>query len=64
MGGPAGCRYDTVLRLLSPVSRKALIEYYTEIFNALPEAEGLFIESADPRIERTGAREHLNRKKP
>jgi hypothetical protein len=30
-----------------PVSRRALIEYYEEIFDALPEADGLYIESAD-----------------
>ncbi|HXK58844.1 MAG TPA: hypothetical protein PLP42_03025 [Acidobacteriota bacterium] len=30
-----------------PKSRKALIEYYTEMFDALPEADGVFIESAD-----------------
>ena len=30
-----------------PASRQALIEYYNEIFDALPEADGLFIESAD-----------------
>ena len=31
----------------SPASRKALIEYYGEMFDALPEADGVFIESAD-----------------
>lgn len=30
-----------------PKSRQALIEYYREMFIALPEADGLFIESAD-----------------
>jgi hypothetical protein len=30
-----------------PKSRRALREYYAEIFDALPEADGLFIESAD-----------------
>lgn len=30
-----------------PASRQALIDYYNEIFDALPEADGLFIESAD-----------------
>jgi hypothetical protein len=30
-----------------PVSRRALIEYYEEMFDALPEADGLYIESAD-----------------
>ncbi len=30
-----------------PKSRQALIEYYTEIYDALPDADGLFIESAD-----------------
>lgn len=31
----------------SPRARRALIEYYKEMFDALPEADGLFIESAD-----------------
>ncbi|MFB3902440.1 MAG: DUF4838 domain-containing protein [Acidobacteriota bacterium] len=30
-----------------PKSRNALIEYYTEMFDALSEADGVFIESAD-----------------
>jgi hypothetical protein len=30
-----------------PKSRKALIEYYTEMFDALPEADGVYLESAD-----------------
>jgi hypothetical protein len=30
-----------------PTSRQALIDYYAEVFDALPEADGLFIESAD-----------------
>ncbi len=30
-----------------PKSRRALIDYYNEIFDALPEVDGLFIESAD-----------------
>lgn len=30
-----------------PLSRKALIEYYTEMFDALADADGLYIESAD-----------------
>ncbi len=30
-----------------PESRQALISYYQEMFDALPEADGLFIESAD-----------------
>jgi len=30
-----------------PASRKALVESYKEIFDALPEADGVFIESAD-----------------
>jgi hypothetical protein len=31
----------------NPKSRKALIDYYQEMFAAIPEADGLFIESAD-----------------
>ncbi len=31
----------------SPRARQALIEYYKEMYDALPEADGLFIESAD-----------------
>lgn len=31
----------------NPESRKALIEYYCEMFAALPEADGLYIEMAD-----------------
>ena len=31
----------------SPESRRALIAYYQEMFDALPEADGVFIESAD-----------------
>jgi len=31
----------------NPKSRKALIDYYQEVFAAIPEADGLFIESAD-----------------
>lgn len=31
----------------SPASRKALVGYYKEMFDALPEADGVFIESAD-----------------
>ncbi len=30
-----------------PMSRRALIDYYQEVFDGLPEADGLFIESAD-----------------
>ncbi|MFB3906560.1 MAG: hypothetical protein ACE15E_24225 [Acidobacteriota bacterium] len=31
----------------NPEARKALIEYWTEMFDAIPEADGLYIESAD-----------------
>lgn len=31
----------------NPKSRKALVDYYQEMFAAVPEADGLFIESAD-----------------
>jgi hypothetical protein len=31
----------------NPKSRKALVDYYQELFAALPEADGVFIESAD-----------------
>ena len=31
----------------NPKSRKALVDYYQEMFAAIPEADGLFIESAD-----------------
>lgn len=31
----------------SPRARQALIDYYKEMYDALPEADGLFIESAD-----------------
>ena len=31
----------------NPISRKSLIEYWTEVFDALPEADGVYIEMAD-----------------
>jgi len=46
---PKGASYEGKFSLCpsSPASRKALIEYYAEMFDALPEADGVFIESAD-----------------
>jgi len=38
---------EWVLCPSSPRSRRALIDYYKEMFDALPEADGLYIESAD-----------------
>ena len=38
---------EWVLCPSSPRSRRALIDYYKEMYDALPEADGLFIESAD-----------------
>lgn len=46
---PQGASYEGKYSLCpsNPASRKALIEYYSEMFDALPEADGVFIESAD-----------------
>jgi hypothetical protein len=46
---PKGASYEGKYSLCpsSPASRNALIEYYAEMFDALPEADGVFIESAD-----------------
>ncbi len=46
---PQGAPYEGRFSLCpsSPASRQALIEYYQEMFAALPEADGVFIESAD-----------------
>ncbi|UCD29974.1 MAG: hypothetical protein JSV03_05730 [Planctomycetota bacterium] len=38
---------EWVLCPSSPRSRRTLIDYYKEMFDALPEADGLYIESAD-----------------
>ncbi|HSW46273.1 MAG TPA: hypothetical protein VLM89_11955 [Phycisphaerae bacterium] len=38
---------DWALCPSDPRSQRALIDYYKEMFDALPEADGLFIESAD-----------------
>ncbi len=45
----AGAQYEGKYSLCPshPKSRKALIEYYKEMYDALPDADGLFIESAD-----------------
>jgi len=46
---PKGASYPDPSSLCPshPASRRALIDYYKEIYDALPEADGLFIESAD-----------------